>query len=743
MGDKRVDDAGPDLHVRRRELLVGSGAMVAVGAMASVAQAAQGGVSSLSGAAKAYVSTDKFFGRPVIFRDEARELPQPHRLIIGGFDDNDTRYAFYFPEKSVYKGRFIQFLQGGPGGTEPGALVQANPDPANVYSQLGNQLGLAVSLGAYLVESNQGHIGTTECRKAGQDASIYGWRASAESARFGKYLAQKIYGQAPHHGYVYGGSGGARRSVNCAENGGDVWAGALPFMGGGPVELKRYDPKEPAYYSSHAFGTLFNVQRMLRDKLHLVIDAVEPGGGGNPFEHLNQAQSEALTELYELGFPRGQEFMIAYPAGQIGAWAWNSETLIREDPGYWTDFWSKPGYVGHDSPHLVKDDLIDTEVVVKKLVTAREMAARVAAGAPEAASPMAQRGASLPPDMVLAIEFEKPKGYLLGSSMKLASGRAAGRQLWVVGDAGDSVFCDGIGQAGNLKYRDVAVGDRIKLDNRHFLAYCYFARHHISRGNTDQWRTFTIDDRPIYPQRSAVHHKETLFGPNFTAAPKMKVFFVQHTHDSSIWPGTAIRYVQDVNEQVGGKGADIIQLRWVQYAEHGGPPRMPMKPAPAARLINSSGHIEQNLHDLVAWVEEGKRPAVDTYTYTPNGAFIFPATAAERGGIQPVVHAKANGGVRADVKVGQPVTFTVAAEVPKDAGAIVSVEWDFEGLGAFPLKQPGIDGRDARVEISTTYAFSKPGTYFPVARVTSHRDGDVNSRLRRVNNLGRTRVVVT
>src|SRR3546814_3528557 len=78
-----------------------------------------------------------------------------------------------------------------------------------------------------MLESNQGHIGNDLDPRAGDDPGLYGWRASAESARFAKHLAAHHYGETPHHGYVYGGSGGARRSPLCLENAPDIYDGAL------------------------------------------------------------------------------------------------------------------------------------------------------------------------------------------------------------------------------------------------------------------------------------------------------------------------------------------------------------------------------------------------------------------------------------------------------------------------------------------------------------------------------------
>ena len=127
-----------------------------------------------------------------------------------------------------------------------------------------------------------------------------------------------------------------------------------------------------------------------------------------------------------------------------------------------------------------------------------------------------------------------------------------------------------------------------------------------------------------------------------------------------------------------------------------------------------------------------------------DGQVQVPPTAAERRGIQPVVTVKANGGARAEVAVGQPVTFTAVIEVPPQTGRVVAAEWDFEGAGNFSdraqLNTSNASG--TRVTLKTTHAFSKPGTYFPALRAASQRQGDAKTPYARIQNLGRVRVVV-
>jgi len=126
-----------------------------------------------------------------------------------------------------------------------------------------------------------------------------------------------------------------------------------------------------------------------------------------------------------------------------------------------------------------------------------------------------------------------------------------------------------------------------------------------------------------------------------------------------------------------------------------------------------------------------------------DGQVQVPPTAAERKGIQPVVTLTANGGERADVRVGEPVTFSAGIEVPPGTGVVVGAEWDFEGLGDYPIKEQFDPGRRAdRLTLQRTHTFTRPGTYFPALRASSQHPGDAGTIFARPQNLGRVRVVV-
>src|SRR4051794_11565587 len=98
----------------------------------------------------------------------------------------------------------------------------------------------------------------------------------------------------------------------------------------------------------------------------------------------------------------------------------------------------------------------------------------------------------------------------------------------------------------------------------------------------------------------------------------------------------------------------------------------------------------------MAWVEDGVEPVDTAFEFLDNKV-ILSTDATERRGIQPVVDVTANGGLRAEVRVGETVTLEVRATVPPRAGTIISVEWDFDGTGAFPFRHDDVDGSSASI----------------------------------------------
>jgi hypothetical protein len=301
--------------------------------------------------------------------------------------------------------------------------------------------------------------------------------------------------------------------------------------------------------------------------------------------------------------------------------------------------------------------------------------------------------------------------------------------------------CDGQGDANVLRFSGVQPGDEVLVDNRKFLAYCYFARHHVM--DDPAFRHLLIDGKPIYPQHP-VPRMSPLMGVCYSGQYEGKVLWIHHTHDSSVWPAWGTLYHRAVRQAQGEAGAEAnFRIRWTEYAEHGPYEMVPPEPNRVAstRLIDFRGITEQSMIDLIDWVENGIEPSGTNYVFS-DGRVLLPSTAAERGGIQPVATATANGAARAEVAVGEPVTLSATATVPPGAGSIIAIEWDFDGTGTYPVRELSVDGTATELSVSTTHAYSAPGTYFATVRVTSHRHGELDAELCRIETIAQARTVV-
>jgi hypothetical protein len=280
----------------------------------------------------------------------------------------------------------------------------------------------------------------------------------------------------------------------------------------------------------------------------------------------------------------------------------------------------------------------------------------------------------------------------------------------------------------------------VQFDNRSFLAFCYFHRHHLM--DDPSFDHLRLDGVPVYPQHP-VPESSPLMGVPYTGKYEGKLLWVHHTHDSSLWPSQGVVYPEAVRRSQGEAGVrDNFCLRWTEHAEHVPPFILPSDPKRATPtwLIDYMPAIEQSLFDLQAWCEDGVVPASTAFSYA-DGKVTLPDTAAERGGIQAVVVAHADGAVKVHVTPGTTVTLSVTAETPPGAGTITGVEWDFEGAGSFEFKDE-VDGSETKVALSTTRTYDAPGVYYATARVTSHREGLVGATSRGITNVAAARIVV-
>jgi len=661
---------------------------------------------------------DPVFTEPFVDVDEWRDAPVRHRYVHGGFSGTDCRFSVYFPDATRYQGRFFHPVSPVPGsehGATEGALL--------------GYIEFAVASGGYLVESNLGRF-----RRAlrGEDSTIAGYRASAAVARYSRALAAEQYGEHRPYGYVFGGSGGAYRTMACIENGPDVWDGAVPYIHGTMMSM-------PSMFSvqAHAF-------RVLRDKVPQIVDALEPGGSGDMYAGLTKEERDALAEVTRMGFPPQAWFDADRVRLQYTTvWAGLFDHFATWDPTYFDDFWTVPGYLGERPTASLLDAKVEHKTKIVELVLP---GAAPGLGLP---IPMALRGVRADDVPVAYRLAELPDADLTGAMLRFSTGAAADHHVWISGRRGD-YLATGIGQEEFEYLRKVAVGDDVLVDNTPYLAFQTYHRHQVPDDEYPEWDQFRAGGQPVYPQRAE------LLGPRFVRNNGAgllsgrfagKVIIVQSLFDEIAYPQQADWYRRRVKAVLGDRIDDQYRVWFTDHAMHTDPAAMPpmeTRPARSARTVHYRGVLEQALRDLAAWVEDGVAPPASTAYELVDGQIRLPSTAAARRGVQPVVNLTANGAVRAEVAVDEPVAFSALVEVPPGTGTIIAAEWDFEGDGDFPVVEPftNEDVSYSSTRITREYAFAKPGTYFPALRVTSQRLGQADNPHGRITNLGRVRVVV-
>lgn len=691
--------------------------------------------------AKKYTTKDTLFSQPYVDRDEWRDKPVRHRYVHGGFRGTDARFSFYFPPKETYQGHFFHYI---------------TPFPDNENLSQGaygeeDKIGFSVTHGAYFVETNAG--GKIDFAKPqARDASIGAYRANAASAQYSRVIAAQLYGGKRPFGYAFGGSGGAYRTVGGIENTEGVWDGVVPYVLGSPMAIPN------------VFTVRMHAMRVLHDKFPQIIDALEPGGSGDMYAGLNPEEKDALQEVTKMGFPPQSWF--GYKTMGIHGFLVLYQSVVRIDRSYFEkDFWNTPGYLGATAPASLLKARIQQVSTIKAGVTSDQA---VALGLMKAMSAQDRGTADAAWKSLGGVEGAMPVGFQLrnqlpaidfmGGDLLIKSGAAAGKTLQLTKISGDNVV---LGPVDPALLALVKPGDSVQVDNSNFLAVQTYHRHQVpdkAYAVYDQFRDSA--GKPIYPQRPM------LLGPLFTQGAagvlptgkfKGKMILLESRWDREAFGWQADWYRSRVQENLGDKTDQNFRLWYTDHALHGD---VAIEDDPT-RTVSYLGVLQQALLDLSAWVEKGIEPASTTRYTIVDGQVVLPPSADERGGIQPVVSVLANGGKRTVVKVGQAVRFTAEVAVPKNKGKVVAAVWNFEGLpggftmsdlhgwnfdtsDAFPVAaqlKPS-DKTGSRVRVTSTYTFTKPGTYFPTLRVAAQREGDAKTRFTRIQNLDRVRVVV-
>ena len=666
---------------------------------------------------------DPLFREPYVDIDEWRDAPVRHHYIHGGFKGTETRFSFYFPPAEKYQGRFFQYV----------TPVPDNENLAQKPDRDDDKIGFSIASGGYFVETNGGGTNQTAGPAFGADPTIAAYRANAAAAQFSRVQALKLYGGKRPYGYLYGGSGGGYRTLGSMENTNGVWDGAVPFVLGSPMA------------APNVFAVRMHAMRLLDGHFPAIVDAMDAGGSGDPAAGLNPEQREAWREVTAMGFPPRSWF--GYKTMGVHAFTALYQGMVMVDPTYFTDFWTKPGYLGFDPPASLKKARLQFETTIVALL---DEDAAVARGLPDVRIPGTDRGSAdaawrtaLGDGSKRPVAFDlgatPPDVGFLGGDLVIESGAAAGKRLAVRLLRGNTVT---LGVVDTKVLAMVKAGDKVRLDNSNFLAAQTYHRHQVPGRDYAVWDQFRAPDgTPKYPQR------KINLGPLFTrgaagtvptGAFNGKIIVVESLLDREAFPWQADWYAKKFDAHFGPAANDHYRLWYTDNALHSASED---KDEPT-RVISYIGVLQQALRDVSAWVERGTPPPETTSYRIADGQVIVPASGRERRGVQPTIVLSADGKASAVVRVGQPVKLSATVEVPTGTGALVEAAWDFDGSGKFADKAALPGKPSGKLTLSTTRAFAKPGTWFVTLKVASERHGNSTSPFAHIRNLARVRVVV-
>jgi hypothetical protein len=649
--------------------------------------------------------------RPYIDIDEWRDEPVRHRYVHGGFEGGITRFSFYFPAPSRYDGRFFQH-------------VTPFPDSENLAPLLRgveSKIAFAEASGAYFVETNGGGAGSGGPGSA-IDPAIAAFRANAAAAMYSREVAVGMYGPHRVYGYLYGGSGGGYRTIGAAENTRGVWDGFVPHVIGSPMAIPN------------VFTVRMHAQRVLRARLDDIVDAVEPGGSGDPLATLDDEERAAYLEVTRMGFPPRswfghrtmgtQAFGVLYPS------------IRAADPEYFTDFWERDGYLGADPTSSVHRDRVRAEAVVTDVIR-RGGTERTG---PRGGVDESFKGPEPDPDAVVAVRFRCAERIVTqNADLLVRSGSAEGARISLSAVDGDTAVVDFPDLDRALDA--LAAGDVIVIDNTDVLAAQTYHRHQVPSADFPAWDQFRGEGgEPVHPQRPL------LLGPMFAAGAagtvqtgdfEGKMIVVESMLDREAFPWQADWYRRTAAERHGEDLDSTFRLWFVDNALHGDVDRQEHP----THTVSYLGAIHEALRQVSAWAERGVEPAASTRYTVDDAQVTLPVAASARRGIQATIAVTADLDARADVRAGEDVLVRVVADAPPHAGAIVSVAWDLDGDGRFDIIEE-VEPAE-RIVLSRTLSFASPGERFVAVRVTTQGEGNPSSPWARIDNVARARVVVS
>jgi hypothetical protein len=631
-----------------------------------------------------------------------------YTYVHGGFKGTDIRFSMCFPQKNQYEGRFFQYLP-------PAANHE---DAAQKLTGGDDRILFALTHGAYYVESN---LGTIEPFKPIPDSTIT-YRSSSAVAELSRKIAEEIYGEkiARPYGYLYGGSGGAYKTIECVENC-NSWDGAVPYVNGAPVSLP------------HNFTIRAHALRVLRHKLPAIIDKLKKGDKNSIFEDLIDAERQDLQEFLGFGFPKGA--LIGLELLKDGALPMLIGAVKSADGQYFEDYWEKDGYAGADKTSDAYVSRLHLKTKVKgKYVPPRGDAKSMDNTTGVDTNWQRYKGLSGALGVPL-IELEKMAEndfFEMGCYAIMQSGKAAGRKVYFNEHNGTTIAvaeqfgCNDMMDVMSL----IETGDEILLDNSDYVAITDYHLHAIPDGDLVGYSScFHADGTKKHPQRN--------FVVNFTGSAPMTGNFdckmiVEHTFcDESAFPYQGDLYKKLVYKAQGEKAKSKYRLQYMDNALHDDR----AEPVFAELyFVTNLACVYQCLLDIADWVEKGIEPPKESQYALRGGELIFSDIADERGGIQNICKIHSNGKREICVKSGDKVCFSVDVDIPNGCGQLTDVEWSFEGEKDYPVK--------TSKETTVTHIFEKPGKYIVNVRTYNERKGDNQTKFTQIRNIDRMFVEV-
>lgn len=653
----------------------------------------------------------------------------PYLYVHGGFAVRQVKFSWCFPVKDSFRGRFYQYLSPFPGPDEEMASLEKDGED--------DEIAFSLKSGAYFIESN---MGSAQAFGGQADPTIL-WKSSAAVAEASRTFAMELYDCDRPFGYVYGGSGGSYKSIACIENT-DAWDGAVPFVIGSPVSL-------PNTITLHAQG-----QRALRKVFGKIVDALDAGGSGNMYEGLNEDEAFMLKEITAMGFPPRTWFLEATGFINDGSLPVQIPHIKRGDPAFYEDFWKVPGYLGANPDSSAAKDRLLLKTKVHAVHLPGEGGDAVEGYADDVNTAWKKKLAD-GKGIWLELEEvpEKDDLYLIGATLKVLTGAAAGTELSIGNLVGNAIIlgmCLGIRDLPAL-ISTIKPGDEVLLDNSDYIAIQSYYRHQVPEDlSFHAWDQFRDEDgKPTLPQRpNIMGYMLTGTGTVQEGTIQGKVMVIQAMMDESTCPWCGDWYRNTVIKEQGDE--NNFRLYYMDRCMHGNVSWLENN-----MVTNYMGALHQALLDISDWVERGKEPLAGSSYQLVDGQIILPENAKERRGMQCVPVLLANGKTCAYVKVGEKVHFEAKAVVPEGAGIVTAMDYDvtsdntlsipkhpltvFQNKGNFTTD---IEEGLSVGKLEFDHAYEEPGTYFASVRVCTNRKGDGKDYFTQVKNIGRVRVIV-